>query len=99
MHRIAAYPIHRLKASNGTATLIASSCSNGCDVRLDSGMPYIAGPIEEVMTLQQFIGAKQDKNGDVRNKPCIVVTLVCIVTHFAYYTGAKNEMLFKYSVI
>ena len=53
-------------ATNGTVTLISDSCSNGCNVTLDSGMPYISGPTEEVQSLQEMIGAKMEPNGDVR---------------------------------
>ena len=59
-------PIHRLKATNGTVTIIASNCGNGCNVTLDSGMLYIAGPSGDIQTLQDLIGAKKDGSGDVR---------------------------------
>ena len=59
-------PINRLKAVSGNNTLPASSCANGCIITLDTGFPYIAGPSEEIMALQDFIGAKKDSSGDVR---------------------------------
>ena len=64
--RIVFFQSHRLMATNGTVTLISDSCSNGCNVTLDSGMPYISGPTEEVQSLQEMIGAKMEPNGDVR---------------------------------
>ena len=64
------YSINRLKASSSNgSSLVASSCANGCEIILDSGMPYIAGPSDEITTLQGFIGAKQDSSsGDVWDK-------------------------------
>ena len=58
--------INRLKAVSGNNTLPVSSCANGCVITLDTGFPYIAGPSEEIMALQDFIGAKKDSSGDVR---------------------------------
>jgi len=48
-----------MQASNGNETLIASSCEQGCEVRLDSGTPYILGPSDDITTLQTLIGANE----------------------------------------
>ena len=63
-------PINRLKAVNGSESLPASNCTlpHGCVVTLDSGLPYIAGPSQDIMTVQQLIGAKMDSSGDVWDK-------------------------------
>ena len=57
--------INRLKVTNSNGSQTASSCENGCEVTLDSGLPYIAGPSDDIDTLQQLIGAKKDSSGDV----------------------------------
>ena len=61
-------PIYRLKATNGTKTITASSCDSdkGCNVTLDSGMLYIAGPSNDIQALQDMIGAKKDGSDNVR---------------------------------
>ena len=66
-------PIHRLKATNGNVTITASTCGNGCNATLDSGMLYIAGPSDDIQALQNLIGAKKDGSGDVRM--CVTVKI------------------------
>ena len=60
---------NRLEARNGSSNVIASTCTNpnGCSIKLDSGMPYIAGPSGDIAGLQSFIGAKWD-GSDVRKE-------------------------------
>ena len=57
-----------MRATNRTVTVVSQFCNettHGCEVYLDSGMPYIAGPEEEVDAFQYLNGAKKDDNGDV----------------------------------
>lgn len=63
-----------MKATNGNVTITASTCGNGCNVTLDSGMLYIAGPSDDIQALQDLIGAKKDGSGDV----CMCVTCMFI---------------------
>jgi len=48
-----------MQASNGNETITVSSCEQGCEVRLDSGTPYIFGPSDDITELQAFIGANK----------------------------------------
>ena len=52
-------------ATDGTVVMVSGTCANGCNMTLDSGMPYISGPSEEIQALQDFIGAKKEPDGDV----------------------------------
>jgi len=59
-------PIHRIQAKrNGTDVILA--CGDGCDVRLDSGTPFIAGPTGDITRFQAFIGAKKGDDNYVRS--------------------------------
>ena len=86
-------PINRLKASSSNgSSLVASSCENGCKITLDSGMPYIAGPSDEITTLQGFIGAKQDSSGDVWDKYYCEL-LVCQAKNRVCNQGAASGFI------
>ena len=81
LHKI---PFNRLRAVSSNGSLNASSCANGCMITLDSGLPYIAGPSEEITTLQDFIGAKKDSSGDVRMVLFVSYTLA-LISLVVYY--------------
>ena len=54
-------------------------------ITLDSGLPYIAGPSEEIASVQDFIGAKMDHtSGDVWDKTNAMVL-------FVNYTGLVHQ--------
>lgn len=61
------FHVDMMRATNRTVTVVSQFCNettHGCEVYLDSGMPYIAGPEEEVDAFQYLNGAKKDDNGD-----------------------------------
>lgn len=73
--------IHRDKKTN-KKQILTTECNGGCDVILDTGSTEISGPHDEILKINNLLGAKYDKKHNHYTIECGKTDLPDVVFYF-----------------